>query len=48
MSWTSRVIWQEGMFLRSQHFQQHDRWMEAYMRGRVAGLYSMVGRMPIR
>jgi type VI secretion system protein ImpJ len=29
MSWTNRVIWQEGMFLRAQHFQQQDRWTEA-------------------
>ena len=28
MSWTNRVVWQEGMFLRTQHFQQQDRWME--------------------
>ncbi|MCQ8278629.1 type VI secretion system baseplate subunit TssK [Acetobacteraceae bacterium KSS8] len=26
MSWTNRVFWQEGMFLRAQHFQQQDRW----------------------
>ncbi|AQS86738.1 hypothetical protein AA101099_0092 [Neoasaia chiangmaiensis NBRC 101099] len=26
MSWGSRVVWQEGMFLRAQHFQQQDRW----------------------
>lgn len=26
MSWASRVVWQEGMFLRAQHFQQQDRW----------------------
>lgn len=32
MSWTSRVIWQEGMFLRSQHFQQQDRWFESCLR----------------
>lgn len=38
MSWTNRVIWQEGMFLRSQHFQQQDRWLEAFVRGRVAAL----------
>lgn len=38
MSWTNRVVWQEGMFLRSQHFQQQDRWLEAFMRGRVAAL----------
>jgi type VI secretion system protein ImpJ len=38
MSWTNRVVWQEGMFLRSQHFQQQDRWLEALLRGRVASL----------
>jgi len=38
MSWTNRVVWQEGMFLRSQHFQQQDRWLEATLRGRVAAL----------
>ena len=38
MSWTNRVMWQEGMFLRSQHFQQQNRWLEALIRGRVAAL----------
>jgi len=38
LSWTNRVLWQEGMFLRSQHFQQQDRWLEALLRGRVAAL----------
>ena len=33
MSLTSRVIWQEGMFLRAQHFQQQDRWSEHLLRG---------------
>lgn len=40
MSWTNRVVWREGMFLRSQHFQQQDRWLEGFVRGRVAGLRS--------
>lgn len=40
MSWTNRVVWREGMFLRSQHFQQQDRWLEGLVRGRVAGLRS--------
>jgi type VI secretion system protein ImpJ len=35
MSWTNRVVWQEGMFLRTQHFQQQDRWTEQLVRGRV-------------
>ncbi len=38
MTWTNRVVWQEGMFLRAQHFQQQDRWLEAIVRGRVAAL----------
>ncbi len=38
MSWTNKVIWHEGMLLRPQHFQQQDRYVEALVRGRVAGL----------
>ena len=33
-----RVLWSEGMFLRTQHFQQQDRWVEAYVQGALAGL----------
>ena len=35
MTWTNRVVWQEGMFLRAQHFQQQDRWLEMLVRGRA-------------
>ena len=38
MSWTNRVVWQEGMFLRTQHFQQQDRWTEQVIRGWVRTL----------
>jgi type VI secretion system protein ImpJ len=38
MTWTNRVIWQEGMFLRAQHFQQQDRWLESLIRGRTGAL----------
>lgn len=38
MTWTNRVAWQEGMFLRAQHFQQQDRWHEAQLRSRTAAL----------
>ncbi len=38
MSWTNRVVWQEGMFLRTQHFQQQDRWTEQLVRSRVQAL----------
>jgi len=38
MTWTNRVVWQEGMFLRAQHFQQQDRWLEASSRERTASL----------
>ena len=32
MSWHSKVVWSEGMFLRPQHFQQQDRYLEALVR----------------
>ena len=38
MAGSDRVVWSEGMFLRTQHFQQQDRWVEAYVQGTVADL----------
>jgi type VI secretion system protein ImpJ len=38
MTWTNRVAWQEGMFLRAQHFQQQDRALESLVLGRTAAL----------
>jgi type VI secretion system protein ImpJ len=38
MTWTNRVVWQEGMFLRAQHFQQQDRWLEMLVRTRTSAL----------
>ncbi|AUG41666.1 type VI secretion system baseplate subunit TssK [Pseudomonas chlororaphis] len=38
MSWNNRVVWSEGMFLRPQHLQQHDRYMEALIDGRCRPL----------
>lgn len=38
MSWTNRVVWKEGMFLRVQHFQQQDRWLESVARALTASL----------
>jgi type VI secretion system protein ImpJ len=38
MTWLSRVAWQEGMFLRAQHFQQQDRWATAQLRASIASL----------
>lgn len=32
MSWYSKVVWSEGMFLQPQHFQQQDRYIEALVR----------------
>lgn len=40
MSEYSRVIWSEGMFLRPQHFQQHDRFIEGWVNSRCQGLRS--------
>jgi len=34
MTWYNKVIWTEGMFLQPQHFQQHDRFLDAQMRDR--------------
>ena len=28
MSWYSKVVWSEGLFLRPHHFQQSDRYLE--------------------
>ena len=33
MSDANRVLWSEGLFLRTQHFQQQDRFFEATVRG---------------
>lgn len=38
MTHDSRVLWTEGMFLRPQHFQQHDRWLEHHVEVRVSAL----------
>ncbi len=38
MSWNNRVVWSEGMFLRPQHFQQHDRYLETLIDGRIRPL----------
>lgn len=38
MSWTAKTIWSEGMFLRPQHFQQHDRYLEALIEDRCSPL----------
>lgn len=34
MSWNNKVVWSEGMFLRPQHFQQHERYVEALIKDR--------------
>jgi type VI secretion system protein ImpJ len=38
MSWNNKVVWSEGMFLKPQHFQQFDRYVEKLVRGRSDGL----------
>lgn len=38
MSWTSKIVWSEGMFLRPQHFQQNDRYFEALIEDRCSPL----------
>ena len=38
MSWDNKVVWSEGLFLRPQHLQQSDRYVEKLVRSRTAGL----------
>ena len=38
MSWYGRVVWSEGMFLRPQHFQQQQRYIERFIEGRYGPL----------
>jgi type VI secretion system protein ImpJ len=38
MSWHSKVIWSEGMFLQPQHLQQHDRHLEDLIEARAAAV----------
>jgi|JI10StandDraft_1071094.scaffolds.fasta_scaffold01421_23 type VI secretion system protein ImpJ len=38
MVWHDKVVWQEGMFLRAQHFQQQDRHMAHQLQARTAPL----------
>lgn len=38
MSWFSRVVWSEGLFLQPQHFQQQDRHAAWWVESRVAPL----------
>ncbi|MBW4024264.1 MAG: type VI secretion system baseplate subunit TssK [Proteobacteria bacterium] len=38
MTWTNRVVWQEGMFLRAQHFQQQDRHADHLVRTALLAL----------
>ena len=35
MSWKSKVVWSEGLFLQQQHFQQHDRYIEHLIEARA-------------
>jgi type VI secretion system protein ImpJ len=38
MSAGAKVVWSEGMFLRTQHFQQQERWIEGLVRDSVRDL----------
>jgi type VI secretion system protein ImpJ len=38
VSWDNKVVWSEGLFLRPQHLQQADRYVEKLVRGRTAPL----------
>lgn len=38
MTWDNKVVWREGLFLRSHHFQQADRYVEMLVRAALEGL----------
>ena len=38
MVWDNKVVWSEGMFLRSHHFQQSDRYAEMLVRAAIGSL----------
>ena len=38
MTWSSKVLWYEGMFLAPQHFQQQERYIESLVEGRCGPL----------
>lgn len=38
MSWNSKVVWSEGMFLQPQHLQQHDRFLQTQLELRCGKL----------
>ena len=35
MSWYSKVVWSEGLFLRPHHLQQNDRYLEHLVAART-------------
>src|ERR1700722_8066098 len=35
MSWYSKIVWSEGLFLRPHHLQQNDRYLEHLLERRV-------------
>ena len=35
MSWYSKVLWSEGLFLRPHHLQQNDRYLERLVENRA-------------
>jgi type VI secretion system protein ImpJ len=38
MTTNNKVVWSEGLFLRPQHLQQQERYLERYVEGRTGGL----------
>ena len=38
MSWNSKVVWSEGLFLRPHHLQQNDRYLEHLLEARVRNI----------
>jgi type VI secretion system protein ImpJ len=39
MTHNNKIVWSEGLFLRPQHMQQHERYLERYVELRAGGLH---------
>lgn len=39
MNWQRKTVWSEGMFIRPQHFQQQERYLEFFARSQVSALH---------
>jgi len=46
MSGEHKMVWTEGMFLRPQHFQQQERYLESFTQRRITRRIGKRGLLP--